>query len=70
MPTTKQTNKNNRGEIMNWKLEWMWERDDFVGSDVAYFETQEDAMNLVKKVTENPYKKVTSMYLTYTQKLI
>ena len=70
MPTTKQTNKNNRGEIMNWKLEWMWERDDFVGSDVAYFETQEDAMNFVKKVTENPYKKVTSMYLTYTQKLI
>ena len=55
---------------MNWKLEWMWERDDFVGSDVAYFETQEDAMNFVKKVTENPYKKVTSMYLTYTQKLI
>ena len=55
---------------MDWKLEWTWDRDSFVGSDVAYFESQEDAMNFVKKVKENPYKKVTSMYLTHIQKLI
>ena len=55
---------------MDWKLEWTWDRDGVVGGDVAYFETQEETMNFVIKVTENPYKKVTSMYLTHVKKLI
>ena len=70
MPTTKQTNKKNRGDIMNWKLEWAWESDHFFGSDTAYFETEEDAMDFVKKVKENPYREITSMYLTYVKRLV
>ena len=55
---------------MYWKLEWSWECDDFTGSDVAYFETEEEVMDFVKKVKEHPYKEITSMYLTYVKKLI
>jgi hypothetical protein len=55
---------------MYWKLEWLWECDDFTGSDVSYFATEEDAINFLKKATANPYKKITSMYLTCIRKII
>lgn len=55
---------------MNWKLEWAWESDHFFESDTAYFETEEDAMDFVKKVKENPYREITSMYLTYVKRLV
>ncbi len=54
---------------MEWKLEWTWECDNFSWGDVAYFETEEEAMDFVKKVKENPYREITSMYLTYIKRL-
>lgn len=55
---------------MNWKLEWAWESDKFYGSDSRYFDNEDEARDFVKKLKKNPHRKITSMYLTHTIKII
>ena len=55
---------------MNWKLEWNWESDRFYGSDRKYFETEKQAREFIEVLKQNPYREITSMYLTYTSRII
>lgn len=55
---------------MNWKVEWTWENDNGCHSGVEHFTTRRDAMSFIKMLKENPYREITSMYLTHIKKLI
>ena len=55
---------------MNWRLTWRWTMDDLCGSDEKYFDTEEDAMKFVETLKKNPYRTLTSMYLSYSVRLI
>lgn len=55
---------------MNWKLEWKWESDKFYGGDYKYFENEEQAREFIETLKKNPYRKITSMYLTHTIRII
>ena len=55
---------------MNWRLTWRWVMDDLCGSDEKYFDTEEDAMKFVETLKKNPYRALTSMYLSYSVRLI
>lgn len=55
---------------MNWKLEWRWTSDEICGSDYKYFETKEQAREFIEALRKNPYRKITSMFLTHTIRIV
>lgn len=55
---------------MNWRLEWRWTSDELCGSDQKYFENEEDAREFIETLKKNPYRKITSMFLTHTIRII
>lgn len=55
---------------MNWKLEWKWESDNFFGGDQKYFESEEQAREFIEVLKKNPYREITSMFLTHIIRII
>lgn len=55
---------------MDWELKWRWKSDEVCGSDYKYFETEDDARDFIEVLKNNPYREITSMFLTHTMRII
>ena len=57
-------------KMKKYIVEFTWENEIMLGQDKVEFDTDTDAAIFILTLQKNPFKKITNLWLTTTQKII